>query len=50
MHGIVFGELRQYVHARLGESAWNELLAEIRDLSCMHKGAQTCEILVTQLR
>jgi len=27
MHGIVFGELKQYVTARLGESAWDELLA-----------------------
>jgi predicted hydrocarbon binding protein len=27
MHGIVFGELRQYVGARLGASAWDELLA-----------------------
>jgi hypothetical protein len=26
MHGIVFGELKQYVGARLGDSAWNELL------------------------
>src|SRR5215218_9970788 len=28
MHGIVFGELKQYVTARLGESAWSELLAD----------------------
>jgi hypothetical protein len=27
MHGIVFGELKQYVTARLGVPAWNELLA-----------------------
>jgi predicted hydrocarbon binding protein len=26
MHGIVFGELKQYVTARLGASAWSELL------------------------
>lgn len=26
MHGIVFGELKQYVTARLGESSWGELL------------------------
>jgi hypothetical protein len=28
MHGIVFGELKQYVTARLGDGAWNELLAD----------------------
>ncbi|MEA2463964.1 MAG: hypothetical protein QOJ98_1711 [Acidobacteriota bacterium] len=28
MHGIVFGELKQYVTARLGDTAWNELLAD----------------------
>jgi hypothetical protein len=28
MHGIVFGELKQYVGARLGASAWDELLAD----------------------
>jgi hypothetical protein len=28
VHGIVFGELKQYVTARLGESAWSELLAD----------------------
>jgi hypothetical protein len=28
MHGIVFGELKQYVTARLGAPAWNELLAD----------------------
>ncbi|HYH06488.1 MAG TPA: heme NO-binding domain-containing protein [Thermoanaerobaculia bacterium] len=28
MHGIVFGELKQYVAERLGPSAWNELLAD----------------------
>lgn len=28
MHGIVFGELKQYVTARLGDNAWNELLAD----------------------
>jgi hypothetical protein len=27
MHGIVFGELKQYVTARLGDSVWTELLA-----------------------
>jgi predicted hydrocarbon binding protein len=27
MHGIVFGELKQYVTTRLGDSAWGELLA-----------------------
>ncbi|MFP5246804.1 MAG: heme NO-binding domain-containing protein [Thermoanaerobaculia bacterium] len=26
MHGIVFGELKQYVTARIGPSAWGELL------------------------
>lgn len=26
MHGIVFGELKQYVAARLGTAAWSELL------------------------
>jgi predicted hydrocarbon binding protein len=26
MHGIVFGELKQYVNARLGPEAWNGLL------------------------
>src|SRR5215213_9074297 len=26
MHGIVFGELKQYVTARLGADAWDELL------------------------
>lgn len=26
MHGIVFGELKQYVNARLGPAAWSELL------------------------
>lgn len=28
MHGIVFGELKQYARARLGESAWDELLTD----------------------
>jgi hypothetical protein len=28
MHGIVFGELKQYVTARLGNAAWNDLLYE----------------------
>jgi len=28
MHGIVFGELKQYVTERLGASAWNDLLAK----------------------
>ena len=28
MHGIVFGELKQYVTARLGAPAWDELLAD----------------------
>jgi predicted hydrocarbon binding protein len=28
MHGIVFGELKQYVTARLGDAAWNELLTD----------------------
>lgn len=28
MHGIVFGELKQYVTARLGEHAWGELMAQ----------------------
>ena len=28
MHGIVFGELKQYTGARLGPAAWNELLAD----------------------
>lgn len=28
MHGIVFGEMKQYVTARLGASAWNELLGD----------------------
>lgn len=27
MHGIVFGELKQYVTARLGDAAWDGLLA-----------------------
>lgn len=30
MHGIVFGELKQYVTARFGPSAWSELLEEAR--------------------
>jgi hypothetical protein len=28
MHGIVFGELKQYTTASLGTSAWDELLAQ----------------------
>ena len=28
MHGIVFGELKQYVTARLGPDAWDQLLAD----------------------
>jgi hypothetical protein len=28
MHGIVFGELKQYVAARLGDTAWGELLTD----------------------
>lgn len=28
MHGIVFGELKQYVTARLGPSGWSELLED----------------------
>ena len=28
MHGIVFGELKQYVTARLGDAAWDELLTD----------------------
>ncbi|MDQ3282596.1 MAG: heme NO-binding domain-containing protein, partial [Acidobacteriota bacterium] len=28
MHGLIFGELKQYVTARLGPNAWNDLLTQ----------------------